>query len=161
MKTLLLLPLLLLTFAVSAQKTKKYPNIITDQRKVDIASAGFYEIEDLDSLNCDILDYDIDGYTIYLPVVDPESEQSVKDSAIVVLEAGIQWLIDNKSCVSENICLKVIDGLMLTKEEVAHYYETNYDKMIKENVSRFAAKYGKQLSEAFPEIKIYIENYNW
>lgn len=161
MKTFLLLPLLLIAFAVSAQKTKKYSNIITDQKKVTAAVWNYYEIENIDSLNCDILDFDIDGYTIYMPVVDPESEQSVKDSAIVVMEAGIQWLIDNKACVSENLNIKVIDGLLLTKEEVAHYYETNYEKMIKENVARFSAKYGKQLSEAFPEIKVYVENYNW
>jgi predicted transcriptional regulator len=161
MKTLLLLPLLLLTFAVSAQKTKKYKNIITNQKKVIDVTGSFYEIESLDSLNCDILDYAIRGYKIYLPIVDPESEQHVKDSAIVVMEARIQWLIDNKVCVGEDLCLKIIDGIMLTKEEVAHYYETNYDRMIEENVSRFAAKYGKQLSETFPERKIYIENYNW
>lgn len=161
MKMLLLLPLILLTFAVSAQKTKKYSNIITDQKKVSDAVWNYYQIEALDSLNCDILDFDIEGYTIFMPIVDPESEQSVKDSAIVVMEAGIQWLIDNKSCVSENLNIKIIDGLLLTKEEVAHYYETNYEKMIKENVSRFVANYGKELSATFPDIRIYVENYNW
>ena len=166
MKKLPAFAVFLLFFAVNslAQRDKKLPNLITDQRKVYDVETEFYEMGYLDTLSCALFTCVEPGVVITLPVLDPEASNEEKQATIALMEDYLKTLSGYANCFNgKKLYLKLIDGLLLTQEEVKLYYaeDDGYITMRATNLKRFRQQYGQLCQEYFPNTVVYIENYDW
>lgn len=158
MKTPLFLIVFLSGIFISfAQPTIKY--ISLSERDAIYCSESYLK----DSTLCSSLKSDDSIHMIFIPGVDPESTDEVKEKRIAELDTEINYLTSLSNCSNLNSIVLCIGESLFIKEsdELPYDSEVYYKKGYQLDVERFVDRYRDQLTLWFPEYTIYVTWWGW